>query len=320
MLPILALLGIGLTVAAVTSLTDDDDNGTSVTTEEFGEDADVVISTDFLDETEAEVQILVDEGEFTPEDAADFLAEVETVNGPFNVTTNGGNDAVVGSNFGDTIVTGEGDDIANGRDGDDRVELGDGLDVYGIDSRAGSFPDDVRPFSASDPGVADEAELEAGNDSIFGGTGDDDIADGYGSNLIVGNQGDDLLIAIDQDGLSPDTIEGGFGADVIFADEGDMVSTGPEGDRAADDVVIELPEALDAGYEAVTVVDYDPARDSLILLGTTALLDTDPSATDPVTVADTSDGTGSVISVAGVPVVVVEAVPGLTRADVVAAT
>lgn len=311
MLPILALLGIGLAVGIVSAIGDDDNDDVTVTSEEFADDDDAVFSSDFRDELEAEADSLVTEGELTRAEADAFLAQATFLNGPLDIGLGGGNDTGVGSNLADTIVAGDGDDLVQGRDGDDRIELGDGLDTSGIDQRTAGFPDDLRPFSAQSESTSTEAELEGGDDTILGGSGDDDIADGFGSNLIEGNQGNDFLVGVDQDSLTPDTIKGGFGADAIFADEGDLVSTGPETDRAADRVTIDLNAGVETGYSVVTIEDFDAARDSIELEGASNLLE--PNQDDPVTVTD--DGTDTFISVDGVPVVRVAGVLGIDRAD-----
>lgn len=91
---------------------------------------------------------------------------------------------VVGTNFADTIETGEGDDDITARDGDDFIDSGRGNDVI----RAG-----------------------AGNDEVFAGRGDDLIIAGSGNDTVDAEQGDDEIVA----GAGEDTVIGGLGADRI---------------------------------------------------------------------------------------------------------
>jgi len=145
--------------------------------------------------------------------------------------------------------------------------------------------------------------LHAGDDEVSGGSGNDLILDGYGSNVLNGNEDDDLLVSVDLDVVSPDTVNGGSGNDVLVVDQGDTVSTG----SGTDDVVVELSAGVGAGYETVSIQDFNSEEDVIELSGLEG---------DEVTVADLDDGTGAVVSVGGVPVVVVTGGQGLTAGDI----
>jgi Ca2+-binding RTX toxin-like protein len=227
-------------------------------------------------------------------DSIDFLA------GPLNINTGGGDDLVAGSGEADRIQTGTGSDLVYGGAGDDIIELGDGDDASGV---APGIPA-VDPVRAALIIGAGDQTLEAGDDWIRGGLGNDVIVDGYGMDRLAGNQGDDLIISVDQDGGSPDVVLGGFGADQMIVDEGDEVETG----RGVDRVIVDVQAGVEAGYDVVTITDFNFGVDRV------ELFEADPSA--EVTVADLADNTGAVISVGGVPVVVVLGGQGLSASDV----
>jgi len=84
--------------------------------------------------------------------ASDFAAAI-------NVTTNGGDDFVIGTNQSDSIFTGAGNDYLDGRGGDDSLS-------------------------------ADE-QFVAGNDIIYGGAGDDFLYGGLGNDELHGGRGFD---------------------------------------------------------------------------------------------------------------------------------
>jgi len=129
------------------------------------------------------------------------------------------------------------------------------------------------------------------------------ILDGYGSNVLNGNEDDDLLVSVDLDEVSPDVVDGGSGNDTIIVDQGDTVSTG----SGSDEVLVELSAGVGAGYDTVSIQDFNSEEDVIELAGL---------GDDEVTVADLGDGSGAVVSVGGVPVVVVTGGQGLTVGDI----
>ncbi len=311
MVGLLLLLGLGLAAAFVSTSNDNDAvavEETELPEQSFAEGDDRVYDESHRDAVGLTLMDYVDSGEMSGAEADDILAAAFH-HGPFNVATGGGDDSVLGSAGDDRIDAGADADVVHGGLGDDVVQLGDGSDTYGFDERAGSFPDDVRPFPLSNEFGINEAVLEGGDDFVRGGAGDDNIADGHGANTLLGNEGQDLLIAIDQDGLSPDSVSGGYGQDSIFVDQGDRVTTGAGDDR----VSVNIVSGVTDGYRAVTITDFVLGQDRVELEGWDGLLDGD---TDPVTVTDSDDGLAAVIAVNGIPVVEVIGGHGLTRADV----
>ncbi len=309
MIALLALLGLGAFAGILAGGSDGDDGGFGAEAEPdegvspldaaprvFDDDGQVLAS--------AELRVTIEDfltAEAVPVaeqqtilDGIDFLA------GPLNVNTGGGDDNVAGSSDADRIQTGTGSDLAYGGAGDDIIELGDGDDASGVEPGI-TVVDPAR--AALIIGSGDET-LEAGDDWIRGGLGNDVIVDGYGADRLAGNQGDDVIISVDQDGGNADVVLGGFGADLMIVDEGDEVETGGGADR----VIVDLLAGAEAGYDVVTVTDFNLGVDRV------ELFEVDPSA--EVTVADLADETGAVISVGGVPVVVVIGGQGLNASDV----
>lgn len=119
---------------------------------------------------------------------------------------------VIGTERGDFILTGSGDDTLEGRGGADFINARDGDNV--VDGGSG----------------ADFILAGRGNNTVFGGSGSDFIRVGRGQNLIDGGEGNDTIFA----GTGRDTIEGGAGSDVIRSGSGDDVVAGGAGnDRLA---------------------------------------------------------------------------------------
>jgi len=108
--------------------------------------------------------------------------------------------------------------------------------------------------------------------------------------------------SVDLDEGTPDHVLGGFGNDILFVDEGDLVEVG----RGLDEVFVDLGGGIAEGYDPVTIPDFTPRVDKVDVLGFDA---------DDVSVADLEDGTGAVISVGGVPVVIVIGGQGLNAVE-----
>lgn len=284
MFAILALLGIGLTVAAFNFFNDDDPDAEMAEVEEYTDGDDQILSADYSDDFDNGLAALVEDGEFSQAEADEWREEIEFPAGVLNISTGAGDDEVVGSEGDDSIDTGADDDVAVGGRGDDLIDLGDGDDISGFDDHSVSLPDDIMVFPIEASDYWNEAEQELGDDTIRGGEGMDAIADGYGSNVLLGNQGSDFLVGVDEDEGAPDTLNGGAGSDWIFADEGDTIHTG--GGR--DEVTVELiGQDVSEGYEVATITDFNLARDSLVLEGNA----------NPLSLVDLTDDEGAVIGV-----------------------
>lgn len=322
MFAILMFLGAGAAVAAVMAVVDAFDSGSggeaASETESYGPEDDVVASSEYSSAITDLLDDLVTEGEITQAEADASLGGVDFVNGVLDVATGEGDDAVFGSSGDDRIDTGTGDDSVLGGLGDDLVRLGDGSDLYGFDERSATGVDDIIAFPQDGGGFGADSIAEGGDDTVIGGAGADFIADGYGANLVQGQQGDDFIVTVDQDGFSPDTVEAGFGNDMIFVDEGDVVTVGNGLDR----ITVDLWNGVSSDYSVVTITDFDPSRDVLELEGSGSLLRTptpsgpDDVVTNPVTVEDLDDGTGAVVMINDIPVVLVMGGQGMTVSNI----
>jgi Ca2+-binding RTX toxin-like protein len=132
---------------------------------------------------------------------------------PDYVAYNGSDHIVIGgTEEGDTIIAGAGDDAVWGRGGDDTIEAG-----YGVDKIHGGDGNDVITNAGTDIGEMDFLHGEAGDDVIHGGNG---LA------LIFGNEGDDFIVTGPDGkeafgGTGTDFILGGSGGDFLLGNEGD---------------------------------------------------------------------------------------------------
>lgn len=328
MLAILGLVSIGLLMSALIDSSSDGGDSTP-TPDSFSDDDDAVLDNVYRPDVESNLLDLVNEGEITQAVADDALARINFTNGAQNVSTLGGDDVIALGAGDDIINTGDGDDSVLGGAGDDEVDMGLGSDSYGVDTRAIpteeddilGFPEPDLSFGAS-PEQA-ESFLEGGDDRIFGGAGNDAISDSYGSNFIQGQQGDDFIVTVDADGDegTADRVKGGFGKDTIIVDEGDSVETG----RGFDTVTVDVFAGVEAGYDVVTIDDFERGKDTLEIEGDVGLLRPTPEnpgdeIVDPITVAPMEDGSGSIVSINGIPVIHVIGPANLTAADIIIST
>ena len=104
-----------------------------------------------------------------------------------------------GTNAGETLIGGAGDDTIWGEGGDDRIEGG-----FGVDHLHGGAGDDIITDSGTDIGAGDVLKGEGGDDVInggmgldlvFGGDGNDVLAGGEDQKTLSGGQGDDFIRA-----------------------------------------------------------------------------------------------------------------------------
>jgi Ca2+-binding RTX toxin-like protein len=117
-----------------------------------------------------------------------------------------------GTDEGDTIISGGGDDALWGRGGDDYIEAG-----YGVDKAHGGEGNDIIVNAGTDIGETDFLHGGAGNDVIQGGSG---LA------LLFGNEDQDFLMTGPDGkeafaGTGNDFILGGDGGDLLLGNEGD---------------------------------------------------------------------------------------------------
>ncbi|AJE48954.1 calcium-binding protein [Celeribacter indicus] len=187
---------------------------------------------------------------------------------PYRIDGRGGDDKVRAGPGDNTVFGGAGTDILLGEGGDDRlfgnadpdlVEGGPGNDAIFLGD--GNDESGTSILYASTVGELTMAlEMQTGDDLIRGGDGDDLIIDIRGSNTIYGDLGDDVLLAYDhEDEHSPDIVHGGYGDDRLAGDDGDTLTGGAGADE------IYVASSIDMVKEIVTVTDFDPAEDNLVI-------------------------------------------------------
>lgn len=231
----------------------------------------------------------------------------------------------------DLIHGGGGTDLIDGRDGGDRIEAGDGHDAVW----AGEGDDTVQGGEGNDSLTG-----QAGNDVLFGGTGADSLMGDLGDDTLSGDEGNDTLLG----GTGNDSLDGGAGSDWLAGGEGDDSLAGKDGSDILDggngnDWISGLDGAVDdfdedflnggAGNDTMLlgagdhatgddgedtfvlaevggggvlaeIGDYDATQDQLVVMY-------DPSThPDPqISVEPAADGTHSTILMDGTPVAVV---------------
>lgn len=126
----------------------------------------------------------------------------------------GGEHVVLGgTNAGEMLIGGAGDDTIWGEGGDDRIEGG-----FGVDHLHGGAGDDIITDSGTDVGAADVLKGEAGDDVlnggmgldlVFGGDGNDVLSGGSEAKSLFGGEGNDFIRAA----------SGGGG--IVYGNEGD---------------------------------------------------------------------------------------------------
>lgn len=162
------------------------------------------------------------ERENTPLPAAKTLIGTDAgdtlVGGPGDqiIHGNGGNDTLRGGPGNDRILGGRGDDYLRDGVGDDTLDGGNGND--NLDSGAGN---DLLKGEAGDDTLFGGRD----NDTLKGGSGDDTLKGGMGNDYSSGNEGDDAL----QGGMGHDTLKGGDGHDNLDGGIGDDLLQGEAG-------------------------------------------------------------------------------------------
>jgi len=212
-----------------------------------------------------------DEGADTDVAPDDPEQEVATLPSPL-IEGGDGADELYGGDNGDPISGHGGDDYIDGRAGDDTVEGGQGADsLHGHDGDDG--------LSGGDG--ADALFGYLGDDWLDGGPGEDQLTGGAGADVLHGGASADSLLG----GFDDDSLIGGAGADVLHGGDGNDRVDGVTGEQTAardylnggagqDHATGGDGDILDGGSgtdtfeimgQDVTVMDYNPAEDSLIL-------------------------------------------------------
>ena len=201
-----------------------------------------------------------------------------------------GDDDLFGDDGDDTLLGGAGDDLLHGDDGDDYGLGDDGADqIYGHngdDTLSGGAQNDILHGGADD----DAIDGGAGADALHGGLGNDSLSGGAGQDTLFGGWGDDLI-----SGLAPtpdadaDYLNGGGGDDVILTGAGDIVTAGDGLDQ------IMLGDwTADSGHDqsAAEIMDFNAAEDSLLMVWD---LDENPAPQIDVVVDDADPDISHVI-------------------------
>ena len=185
-----------------------------------------------------------------------------------------GDDILWGQGGNNTLTGGSGDDQLNGSTGDDQIFGGDGDDVL--------IADPIHPsFSYTS---TDTLNGGAGNDTLIGGQGTDTLNGGdgndtldsgtihrgvysvYNSGVLNGGAGDDNLVG-------RGALDGGDGADTLVAAASTVAGlTTLTGGAGVDSFEIghnyhpsDPDNQTDELYETVTVTDFDPATETVLI-------------------------------------------------------
>ena len=231
--------------------------------------ADLVTSGAAASATEMADILSGDAGGVATDDWIDALGGDDQVNGYAGADTligGAGDDQLIGDDGTDTLLGGEGNDTLDGGDGDDFL-VGEG----GNDSLTGGQGRDALSGGDGADSLnggtdADFLDGGAGNDALMGWLGDDKLYGGAGADVLMGGDGKDYLDGTAQESAQvplsdrQDYLNGDTGNDTIVAGPGDW-ATGGEG---ADE--FDLAGWLDQGGGVVTITDYDPAEDRLVLV------------------------------------------------------
>jgi VCBS repeat-containing protein len=132
------------------------------------------------------------------------------------VSLGDGDDTFQGSQFGESIDAGAGNDYVNAKGGDDTVAGGDGDDIL----LGGGGNDSLEGGAGSDWLVGN-----GGRDTLLGGADDDKLVAGASNDSVEGGDGNDLV----HGGAGSDTIKGGLGDDTLRGDAGDDLISGNDG-------------------------------------------------------------------------------------------
>jgi Ca2+-binding RTX toxin-like protein len=138
------------------------------------------------------------------------------VTGPLSFDGRGGDDKAWGSEQGDTLAGGTGNDELYGNGGDDVLSGGADNDLI-----LGGLGNDTADGGSGNDNVSGED----GNDTLLGGSGTDTLSGGAGNDNLSGGDDNDTLTG----GLGTDTADGGNGNDIVSGNEGNDTLAGGAG-------------------------------------------------------------------------------------------
>jgi len=159
--------------------------------------------------------------------------------GEDTIDGDGGDDFILGQQGGDRLLGGDGQDditgghnVLGGADGGDFIDGGSGPDVMlgdngiitrtllaGTDDAWVTYPAPFDDEVIRELQQFDNADLIAGDDTLFGGDGQDLLRGQRGNDTLNGQNGDDELIG----DLGNDSLSGGSGSDILIGDAGNIV-------------------------------------------------------------------------------------------------
>lgn len=179
------------------------------------QDQDAWFSARFEDQSSIEFTLQTREGQsfFTLSgNVIDDAVVTEFEHGADTIMAGEGNDVAYGQGGDDSIFGEGGNDNLDGGEGDDWMEGGQGNDTLtggeGSDTLAGGDGDDYIEGGAGN----DYLTTGLGNDTLIGGEGDDTLKNSAGDDSLVGGVGNDRIVATDGN----DTLDGGDGNDTMY--------------------------------------------------------------------------------------------------------
>lgn len=210
----------------------------------------------------------------------------DTIAGFENAITGAGNDALIGSDVANILVSGAGDDYIDGLAGNDMLSGGAGNDRLfgrdGDDTLLGGSGDDILDGGdGNDTVVFDEAgrvvvrlnnqtvntgDTIAGLENATTGAGNDALIGSNTANILTAGAGDDYVDALGGN----DTLNGGSGNDRLFGGDGDDTLDGGAGTDlmlggAGDDTI--YFDANDTRLDNDQAIDLGGSgRDTLIIV------------------------------------------------------
>ena len=157
-----------------------------------------------------------------------------------------GDDTLNGGKSDDTLYGGDGNDELRGEKGGDTLYGGSEIDALyggaGDDTLYGGSEIDALYGGAGDDTLYGGSEIDA----LYGGAGDDTLYGGSGDDTLDGGKGDDTLYG----GSGDDTLDGGKGDDTLYGGSGDDIL---RGGKDADTFVLNTD-----GSGTDTVIDFTP--------------------------------------------------------------
>lgn len=196
--------------------------------------------------------------------------------GPDTLSGGAGDDLVLGGWGADLLFGGIGSDVVIGGTNDDTLSGGPQDDLLfgssGADSLDGDDGDDLLIGMEVRQDLSAEDLLEIDTSGLT-----DALRDIYGDRLTESDENRVLtgVFNLDASNLEPDTLDGGAGADTLMGDNGDVLQGGD-----GDDEYVVYTEANDT---YVSILDFEAARESLVLL-------VDGPATGTITYSGNPDG------------------------------